>query len=87
MHRIRFLTNILLFVLSLYAAVYGVTYAYLLHHIVNIICAWLLVIHLSTRSVSFSTIDRYFGGKLLSGLISGGAGVKIEPSRHLKKRP
>ena len=87
MHRIRFLTNILLFVLSLYAAVYGVTYAYLLHHIVNIICAWLLVIHLSIRGVSLFTIDRYFGSKVVSGVISGGVGAKMESSRHLKKRP
>jgi len=42
----RHFTNILFFALALYAAVYGVTYAYRLHTIVNILCAWLGVIHL-----------------------------------------
>lgn len=36
-----------MFGLALYAAIYGVTYAYRLHYIVNALCAWLLIIHLS----------------------------------------
>lgn len=41
----RHCTNVLFFALALYAGVYGVTYAYLLHPIVNIVCAWLVVIY------------------------------------------
>ncbi|RMY96007.1 hypothetical protein D0862_08643 [Hortaea werneckii] len=48
--RIRYLTNIALFAFALYAAVYGVTYAYRLHHLVNALCAWLFLIHLSASS-------------------------------------
>ena len=49
--RISLLTNILLFSIGAYAAVYGVTYAYVLHHLANILCAWLVAIHFepSTR--------------------------------------
>ncbi|KAJ5063071.1 PGAP1-like protein-domain-containing protein [Bipolaris maydis] len=43
--RVSFFTNILLFSIGAYAAVYGVTYAYVLHHLVNILCAWLVAIH------------------------------------------
>ncbi|KAI7265512.1 GPI inositol-deacylase-like protein [Hortaea werneckii] len=46
--RIRYLTNIALFAFALYAAVYGVTYAYRLHHLVNALCAWLFLIHFSS---------------------------------------
>ncbi|KAI7718623.1 GPI inositol-deacylase-like protein [Hortaea werneckii] len=52
--RIRYLTNIALFAFALYAAVYGVTYAYRLHHLVNALCAWLFLIHLSAQSSSGS---------------------------------
>jgi len=44
---VRYITNILTFTFALYAAVYGVTYAYRLHHMVNGLCAWLFVLHLS----------------------------------------
>ncbi|KAI9830933.1 MAG: hypothetical protein M1819_005315 [Sarea resinae] len=45
--RLRLITNVLLFVLALYAALYGVTYAYLLHHLVNAVAAWLVTVHFS----------------------------------------
>ncbi|KAH7385541.1 PGAP1-like protein-domain-containing protein [Phaeosphaeria sp. MPI-PUGE-AT-0046c] len=38
-------TNVFLFGIGAYAAVYGVTYAYVLHHLANILCAWLVTIH------------------------------------------
>jgi glycosylphosphatidylinositol deacylase len=43
--RVSFFTNILLFSIGAYAAVYGVTYAFVLHHLANILCAWLVAIH------------------------------------------
>jgi len=41
----RLVTNVLLFGLALVAAVYGVTYAYLLHQLVNGLAAWLVIVH------------------------------------------
>jgi glycosylphosphatidylinositol deacylase len=38
-------TNGMLFAVGAYAAVYGVTYAYVLHHLANVLCAWLVVVH------------------------------------------
>merc|ERR1712029_22023 len=61
--RIRYLTNIALFAFALYAAVYGVTYAYRLHHLVNALCAWLFLIHLSAGSIPFplaQLVQHYF---------------------------
>lgn len=39
------LTNVLLFGMACFAAIFGVTYAYMLHQCVNWLCAWLLVLH------------------------------------------
>ncbi|KAK0276000.1 GPI inositol deacylase [Friedmanniomyces endolithicus] len=44
------LTNLALFAFALYAAVYGVSHAYRLHHLANALCAWLFVVHLSHHS-------------------------------------
>ena len=46
------------FFLALYAAVYGVTYAYLLHHLVNVVAAWLVAIHFSGHSFSLSSLSQ-----------------------------
>ncbi|KAI0625412.1 PGAP1 multi-domain protein [Pyrenophora tritici-repentis] len=56
---ISLLTNVLLFSIGAYAAVYGVTYAYVLHHLANILCAWLVAIHFepTTRSSSSSLLS------------------------------
>ena len=43
-----------MFALALYAAIYGVTYAYRLHYLVNALCAWLFFIHLSSSNGSLS---------------------------------
>ncbi|KAI0490129.1 GPI inositol-deacylase [Xylaria cf. heliscus] len=48
--RLRHLTNILFFATAVYAAVYGVSYAYVLHHLVNVIVAWLVAIHSTADS-------------------------------------
>lgn len=69
----RIVTNILLFTLALYAAVYGVTYAYLLHHLVNGLCAWLVVIHLTNGSVSATRLKQWVWDQRRQG--------------HVKKRP
>jgi glycosylphosphatidylinositol deacylase len=45
-------TNVFLFAIGAYAAMYGVTYAYVLHHLANILCAWLVTIHFDVSELS-----------------------------------
>lgn len=71
--RMRYLTNILLFSMAGYAAVYGVTYAYHLHHLANILCAWLVALHFDASSFSLNR---------LNGMLEG-----VDPDGHVKKRP
>jgi glycosylphosphatidylinositol deacylase len=49
---VSLLTNVFLFAIGAYAAVYGVTYAYVLHHLANILCAWLVAIHFDMSSLA-----------------------------------
>jgi hypothetical protein len=71
--RFRLLTNVLLFSIGAYAAVYGVSYAYVLHHLANLLCAWLVAIHIDTSSLSVKGI-----GTILEN---------IDPEGHVKKQP
>jgi hypothetical protein len=57
-YRLKYITNALLYILSLYSALYGASAAYLLHHVVNIFSAWLVIVHWSTGSFEFSTLFR-----------------------------
>jgi GPI inositol-deacylase len=66
-------TNILLFSIAAYAAVYGVTYAYVLHHLANILCAWLVTIHFDASSLSVQRINAALEG--------------IYPGNNNKKQP
>ncbi|EME86366.1 uncharacterized protein MYCFIDRAFT_45451 [Pseudocercospora fijiensis CIRAD86] len=79
--RIRFLTNTLMFALALYAAVYGVTYAYRMHYLVNALCFWLFVIHLSNGPYSLANMAKFFSGSGSTSPPPGGH------SSHGKKRP
>lgn len=57
----RHLTSVLFFTLAVYSAVYGITFAYLLHYVVNIICVWLMVVHLSCEQLSVSGFTHLLG--------------------------
>lgn len=59
-HSIRFFSNILIFSLALYAAIYGVSYAYRLHYLVNALFAWLFFIHLSVGPLSLARLTRSY---------------------------
>ncbi|KAH6997495.1 PGAP1-like protein-domain-containing protein [Ilyonectria sp. MPI-CAGE-AT-0026] len=59
---LRHVTSVLLFVTALYAAVYGVSHAYMLHYLVNIIAVWLVVVHSTSDSWSFSGFGAIFEG-------------------------
>ncbi|KAK1755979.1 GPI inositol-deacylase [Echria macrotheca] len=52
--RFRHFTSVLLFGISIYAAVYGVSYAYMLHYLVNLVVAWLVLVHATADSWPFS---------------------------------
>jgi glycosylphosphatidylinositol deacylase len=76
--RARHVTNAIFFVLAAYAAVYGVTYAYMLHHLVNLVCAWLVAVHFSSSDVSLQG---------LSQILVGGGGDDVGDDTGAKKRP
>ncbi|KAL8701576.1 MAG: hypothetical protein Q9224_000441 [Gallowayella concinna] len=61
--RLTYVTNILFSTLAVYAAVYGITYAYLLHHIVNGVAAWLVALHFSGSDLSLSGLTRILDGE------------------------
>jgi glycosylphosphatidylinositol deacylase len=42
--RLRHITGMILLSLALYSAAYGVSYAYTLHQVANVFCAWLVLI-------------------------------------------
>lgn len=49
---LRSVSNLCFFGIAIYAAVYGVTYAYVLHHLVNVAAAWLVAVHSSSWSLT-----------------------------------
>ncbi|CAM1511108.1 Fc.00g086210.m01.CDS01 [Cosmosporella sp. VM-42] len=59
---LRHFTSLLLFGTALYAAVYGVSRAYMLHYLVNIVAAWLVVVHSTSDSWSLSGFGAMFEG-------------------------
>ncbi|KAL9095228.1 MAG: hypothetical protein Q9165_002484 [Trypethelium subeluteriae] len=73
--RVRFISNILLIVLALYAAIYGVSYAYLLHHLVNVFSAWLFGLHIADSSFSFNGLSHILDERVEDG------------NNDIKKRP
>lgn len=50
--RLRHITNILFFLLAVYAALFGITFAYQLHVLANLVCAWLVIVHFSAVGLS-----------------------------------
>ena len=58
--RLRHVTSLFLFFIAAYSAVYGVTYAYMLHYIVNLAAAWLVAVHSSTSSWSLTGLSTIF---------------------------
>ena len=76
--RPRYITSTILFGVAVYAAVYGVSYAYMLHHLVNGVCAWLLAVHFSGNQFSLERLGK---------IIEGEDGEKKSGEPHIKKRP
>lgn len=63
-----------MFALAICAAVYGVTYAYLLHHLANFVAAWLVLVHISNTEFSLSGLNQ-----MLEGDEESGGDVKKRP--------
>ncbi|KAL2173866.1 PGAP1-like protein-domain-containing protein [Thermothelomyces heterothallicus CBS 202.75] len=63
-NRLKHVTSILLFGIAVYAAVYGVTYAYTLHHLANLLAFWLLVVHSTSDSWSLTGLSQLYSGSL-----------------------
>ncbi|PGH28732.1 GPI inositol-deacylase [[Emmonsia] crescens] len=60
--RLRHITSALFIILAVYAALYGVTYAYLLHHIANIVTAWLVGVHFTSSGFSLRNLNQALEG-------------------------
>lgn len=58
--RLRHVTNVTLFGIATYAAIYGVSHAYMLHYLVNIVAAWLVAIHSTSDSWTLAGISSMF---------------------------
>lgn len=61
--RFRHVTSVIFFGTAMYAAVYGITYTYMLHHMVNFAVAWLVAIHSSTTSWTLAGLSVLFSGE------------------------
>jgi glycosylphosphatidylinositol deacylase len=71
--QLRYVTFGILLVLAMYAALYGVSFAYTLHQVANIFCAWLVLVLWFTGSWELE--------KMIGDVVSG-----TEESRN-EKRP
>ncbi|KAM7217530.1 GPI inositol-deacylase [Rhypophila decipiens] len=60
--RFKNFTSFLLFGISIYAGIYGVSCAYMLHHLVNAVAAWLVVVHSNPGSWSLSGLSNLYVG-------------------------
>jgi hypothetical protein len=60
--RLKHVTSLLLFCIAVYAAVYGVSYAYTLHYLANLLAFWLAVVHSTSDSWSLEGLCRLYAG-------------------------
>lgn len=94
-NRAKHITYILLLCLAGYSAVYGVSYAYLLHHVANIFSAWLVVIYLVSGGFSVQRFIRILESddyshnavNIKNGVTGGGLSEKDTGKHHIKKKP
>ncbi|KAJ5974381.1 hypothetical protein N7481_011591 [Penicillium waksmanii] len=60
--RFKHVTSTIFFAIAMYSAVYGVTYAYLLHHLANLLAAWFVGIYLVGNNFSPRRLWRIIDG-------------------------
>ena len=61
-NRLKHVTSVLLFGIAVYAAVYGVSYAYRLHNLANLVAFWLAILHSASDSWSLAEISHLYAG-------------------------
>lgn len=90
----KHITYILLFCLAGYSALYGVSYAYLLHHVANIFSAWLVIVYLASGGFSLQrfirileTDDYHINSNTMGGSGNSGISEKETGKHHIKKKP
>ncbi|KAJ6072414.1 hypothetical protein N7467_010499 [Penicillium canescens] len=76
--RFRHITSMIFFVIAIYSAIYGVSYAYLLHHLANLLAAWFVGIYLFGNN---------FSPRRLWRIIDGDELPSESGSSHVKKKP
>ncbi|KAK6346902.1 GPI inositol deacylase [Orbilia brochopaga] len=57
---LRHVTSLLFLGVAAYAAMYGVMYAFMLHHATNLVAAWLVVLHFSSTPFSITGLVELF---------------------------
>lgn len=77
-HRFKYITSLILFSIAIYAAVYGVSYAYLLHHLANIFAAWLVGVYFFSSGFSVRRLWR---------VLEGDEGTSNSEPGSMKKKP
>jgi GPI inositol-deacylase len=58
--RLKHVTSLLLFCIAIYAAVYGVSYAYTLHYLANLLALWLAIVHSTSDSWSLAGLSHLY---------------------------
>ncbi|KAJ5603211.1 hypothetical protein N7537_006167 [Penicillium hordei] len=76
--RFRHVTSMIFFAIAIYSAIYGVSYAYLLHHLANLLAAWFVGIYLFGNN---------FSPRRLWRIIDGDEPPSETGSSHVKKKP
>ncbi|KAK4868259.1 hypothetical protein LT330_007457 [Penicillium expansum] len=76
--RFRHVTSMIFFAIAIYSAIYGVSYAYLLHHLANLLAAWFVGIYLFGNN---------FSPRRLWRIIDGDELPSETGSSHVKKKP
>ena len=79
--RFKHVTSVILFSIAVYSAVYGVSYAYLLHQLANLFSVWLICIYFSNSGFSVHRFWRVLEGEDVP------SGVSEIGGSHIKKKP
>lgn len=62
-NRLRFVVPTFFFFIAIYAAVYGVTYVYMLHHLVNLAVFMLVMLHMTGGNWSMARVGEMLDGE------------------------
>ncbi|KAJ5345250.1 hypothetical protein N7452_003254 [Penicillium brevicompactum] len=76
--RFKHVTSMIFFAIAIYSAIYGVSYAYLLHHLANLLAAWFVGIYLFGNN---------FSPRRLWRIIDGDEPPSESGNSHVKKKP